>query len=392
VCVCVRKFVMLLCVYVCVQIKTDDIKWDARTGKIIVEHCRLTPTLCSVLSSIELFVHYNCVLTFHEQTHTQPHTQPHTQTHTADTEDDHTDRVCAITVPAAVYEVDIPTHSYSYDDDEDDVCAHTHGGGGGGGLGKFVSSDIVCADIRVGDILMDTHTHHSSSQQTNTHDTAVSTQTWAAQYVHGRKDKSKSVHTHHHHTHHEHTHDHGDSTNTHTHNNSGVYVVLRVDMLFARVFVQSCEDLPHCWLSAHTHQAGAGDEGEGVNDRQDKCEVDYNVNGTPFWVRYCVVFVRVCVCVCVGVCNAYQLYNFLLFVSWTIAARVCALECDHPPPTLHHTVLCTHTIRVPCTHDHDHDIAVQTVCDSRAGHRRGPRLPQVLTSVCGHTHASWSSH
>jgi hypothetical protein len=269
-------------------------------------------------------------------------------------------------VPAAVYEVDIPPHTYNYDDDEDDVCAHTHGGGGG--LGKFVSSDIVCADIRVGDILMDTHMH-SSSQQTNTHDTAASTQTLAAQYGYGRKDKSKSVHTHHHHTHHKHTHDHDDSTNTHnhthTHNNSGVYVVLRVDLLFARVFVQSCEDLPHCWLSAHTHQAGAGDEGEGVNDRQDKCEVDYNVNGTPFWVRYCVVFVRVCVCVCVGVCNAYQLYNFLLFVSWTIAARVCALECDHPPPTLHHTVLCTHTIRVPCTHDYDHDIAVQTVCDSQ---------------------------
>jgi hypothetical protein len=179
---------MLLCVYVCVQIKTDDIKWDARTGKIIVEHCRLTPTLCSVLSSIELFVHYNCVLTFHEQTHTQTHTQPHTQTHTqthtADTGDDHTDRVCAITVPAAVYEVDIPPHTYNYDDDEDDVCAHTHGGGGG--LGKFVSSDIVCADIRVGDILMDTHMH-SSSQQTNTHDTAASTQTLAALFGYGRK-------------------------------------------------------------------------------------------------------------------------------------------------------------------------------------------------------------
>jgi hypothetical protein len=200
--------------------------------------------LCSVLSSAENLVNANESLQFIDFSPVELATGGAT----LDAESS-----AAGVVPVAVYEVGI------VDADDSHTLIENCYTGCELSLGRFISSETIQATIQTGDIVLDPRKHMAG--------TAVDGSSWFAEYyvtavTPGRSQPAEE-------------------------NVSGFYLVRRVDLLFARLFVQAVAPVPHCFVprslgaTADKHWRGSSHTEAECMQRMEHRILDIQ----PFWVR-----------------------------------------------------------------------------------------------------------
>ena len=230
--------------------------------------CRLNPQICSVLDSVETMLHYEASLQFIRRrapdnlvnrTAQVNETAIHKETTTTNTTTTE-----PIFVPSVQYEIEltanqsllsysseiVPNSSLKWFTDRDKQTVEAMGGVHRS-IGRFVASDTIVANICVGDVLMArlaSFLGHIPSDTLRNHAPKGS----------------------------------GMPTSDTEGDIEGSYQVLRVDLLFARLFVQQCDPAPQCWRP----NTGGYDGDLGRPTPTSQPAVECNSCYEPFWVSY----------------------------------------------------------------------------------------------------------